>query len=143
LYSSPAMIHYGSREYSLDLAGRTLTFTIRKSEKAKNLRIQADAESGLEVVVPAAYDLKNLDQIILKKQEWILKRLDKYERERESIRAWRKQCRGRVLYRGREYEVETRVRHGMKNHVVIEENRLIVYVPDDVQGTAVRVLDIG
>jgi predicted metal-dependent hydrolase len=46
-------------------------YTIRESQKAKNLRLKVSIEKGLEVIVPKGFDQSRIPSILQKKQVWL------------------------------------------------------------------------
>lgn len=54
---------------------RELTYRIRRSRKAKYLRLQINPSTGLEVVLPYGCKLEEAEKFVYKKKEWILKHL--------------------------------------------------------------------
>lgn len=126
---------------TVDLAGRTVAYTVRKSARAKNLRLQVSAEAGLEVVLPKKFNPGSLESILREKQNWILDKLNFFSQAVESRRVHREQGGWRVLYRGREYAVETKEEAGAACRVEVEEAKLIVVVPEGAGGNAGAVLE--
>lgn len=125
----------------VNLAGRAVAYTLRRSQKAKNLRLEVGGEKGLEVIAPEKFDLNYLEYILIKKQNWILDKLDYFARVKESLHLCRQQSGRRVLYRGREYEVETRVGTGAAGTVEVEEGKLVVVVPAGAEDGSAAVLE--
>jgi len=129
----------GSKE-TVQLAGRTITYTVKRSDRAKNLRLQVAAETGLEVIAPKKFDLGDLKDILRNKQNWILDKLDHFARMVEN-RLTQQQDNRRVLYRGREFEVEIIVAPGAARTVEVEEGKLVVIMPEGAEGEAGAVLE--
>lgn len=125
----------------VNLAGRAVAYSLIRSQKAKNLRLMVGVKNGLEVVVPAKFDLDLVEPILIKKQNWILSKLDYFVRMKESLHLCQQQSGRRVLYRGREYEVETRMVKGAAGTVQVEEGRLLVLVPAEAEGATAAVLE--
>lgn len=124
---------------TVDLGGRAVPYTVRKSKRAKNLRLQVSLEKGLEVVLPQRTVPLELENILREKQGWILNKLDHFNRLAEELSRCRQPAGRRVLYRGREYGVETAT--GAARQVVVEEDRLVVVLPAGVEGEAGMVLE--
>lgn len=137
----PAAVDRGGWTEPVELAGRTVTCAVRRSGRAKNLRLQVSAEKGLEVIAPQSYDLRDLKNILREKQGWILDKLEHFARLAEKKSAYQQQGGRRVLYRGREYAVETVVVPGAARKVAVEEDKLVVIVPEGAEGEAVAVLE--
>lgn len=129
------------RRGSINLAGREVAYTVKRSDRARYLRLQVGIETGLEVVLPRRFDLRGLDDILRKKQKWILDKLGYSAPAGEGGPLPGREGGGRVLYCGREYEVETRIRPGAAPNVAAEENKLVVTVPGEAEGAARMVLE--
>lgn len=128
----------GRSEGSVTLAGRAVAYTVRRSDRAKNLRLQVGLETGLEVIAPKKFDLRDLENILQKKQDWILDKLDHFARVVENRGLHQQQSGRRVLYRGREYEVETIVSPGAAHNVAVEEGKLVVVVSEGDAGAVLE-----
>ncbi|MHB8985356.1 MAG: M48 family metallopeptidase [Eubacteriales bacterium] len=131
----------GESGRSVNLAGRAVSCTVRVSERAKNVRLQVSLEKGLEVVVPKKFNLRNLENILREKQDWILDKLDHFTRLAEKQRLLRREGGWRIFYRGREFEVETKEAAGSARQVAVEEEKLTVTVPEGAGEEAAAVLE--
>jgi len=127
---------------SIILDGYIVPYTIRRSSRARRLRLQIHLDSGaLEVVAPEAFDL-DLKKILIENKAWILKKLEAAGWQAAARQACQSQGRS-VFYRGKQYMVETRVEPGSAGSVEVEEDRLIVTVAPGQQenGTVTAVLE--
>lgn len=126
---------------SINLNGRMVPYTIRRSIRAKHLRLQVCLNPCfLEVIVPETFQLGELKGILLEKKSWILKKLA--TADRLSVARQAEQAQGRsVLYRGRPYPVEVRVEPGSTSKVEVQEDRLVVVVPPALEGNDSAVLE--
>lgn len=126
---------------SIILNGCLVPYTIRRSNRAKHLRLQVCLDScTLEVVAPGAFNLAGLKVILLEKKEWILKKLEAAQRLAAARQA--NQALGHsIFYRGRQYLVEARVESGSTGKVEVEEDRLLVVVPPGLEGNVAAVLE--
>lgn len=131
----------GASQGVVDLGGRAVPFTVRRSDRARNLRLQVGAEKGLEVVVPRQFALRDLEDLLREKQNWILGKLDHFARTSENLRLSLQQGGRRVLYRGREYEVQIKAEPGAARRVEVEEGTLLVVVPRGAEADAEVVLE--
>lgn len=111
------------------LAGGTVSYSLKRSERAKNLRIKVDMEEGLVVTVPGHFDPGSLDSILKEKQGWILDKLD-YCAQARLLMSEKKQGR-HVLYRGREYQVEVRFKKNPACPVEIMDDKMVVMLDED------------
>lgn len=119
----------------VNLAGREVAYSLIRTQKAKSLRLMVSNEKGLEVVIPSNFSLDLVEPILNKKQKWILGKLAYFEQLKQQ------QNERKVLYRGREYEVETRVVKGTAGTVKVEEGKLLLLVPAGAEGSAAAVLE--
>jgi len=126
---------------SVNLAGRTVSYTVRRSGRAKKLRLQVGLETGLEVIAPEKFNLNALEDILRNKQNWIIDKLDHFARLVENRLFHLRQDGWRVPYRGREFEVATAVIPGAARRVAVEEGRLVVMVPEGAEREAGAVLE--
>lgn len=126
---------------SISLDGREVAYTLRVSGRAKHLRLQVGAETGLEVIAPERFNPGELESVLREKQKWILGKLDDFARQAENRGLFQQQGRGRVLYCGREYEVEARVEAGSSPGVAVVENKIVVTVPEGPGGAVERQLE--
>lgn len=135
------MSYTGVMKDSIILNNCEVPYTIRRSSRAKHLRLQVCLDSfNLEVVIPEAFNLLKLKGILLEKKSWILKKLADAERLTALRQA--NQAQGRsVFYRGRQYLVESRVEPGSTGTVEVEEDRLVVVVPPGLEGNDSAVLE--
>ncbi len=58
-------------------------YTIRESQKAKNLHLKVSIEKGIEVIVPKGFDQSHIPSIIQKKQVWLESAVKKIEQWRQ------------------------------------------------------------
>lgn len=122
---------------SINLAGKEVTYTVRISSRAKNVRLQVGTDSGLQVIVPGGFDPGNLENIIREKQHWVLDKLDYLSR----LSCDRRQDNRSVLYQGREYALETSIAAGAAYNVAVENGKIIVTMPEGAKVNAGYVLE--
>lgn len=58
-------------------------YTVRISDRAKNLRLQVTSQKGLEIIIPKGYDHQRIPVILQSKQAWIDKVLGLTQAKRE------------------------------------------------------------
>jgi len=61
---------------SIQLRDQEVSYTIRKSERAKRLRITIGQDSGVVVTVPRRASLLAAEEFLLKKAKWILRSIE-------------------------------------------------------------------
>ena len=87
------------------LAGKIVSYSIKVSDRAQNVRLQVGSQKGLVVTVPKGLKENCLKDILRKKQGWILDKMDYYGQIAEKKRLFEEKGGSRLLYRGQEYEV--------------------------------------
>ena len=120
----------GEEKSSVILAGRTVEYIIRVSNRAKYLRLQVSGETGLVVITPKEFKLKDLEGILYKRQNWILEKLDYTAQVFENKKKFQQENGWRIFYGGVAYEVETRVELRIDPDVLFENGKMIVIIPE-------------
>jgi hypothetical protein len=62
-------------ERQIDLQGQSVFYVLKRSSRAKRVRLEVRQHSGLAVVVPRSYPLQDVDNLLRDKQSWILRHL--------------------------------------------------------------------
>ncbi len=57
-------------------------YTIRESDRAKNVSLRISVQGGLEVVVPRGYDYRHVPEIVRQKQGWIDRSIQRVAEQR-------------------------------------------------------------
>ena len=114
---------------SVHLNGQNITYTVRQSARAKKVRLTVGIGSGLEVVVPDKFNLKNLEPILKSKESWVLDKLAHFARLAEARRSSYCLNDRQVLFCGREYLVAVIVLPQAICGVQMDEDRFTVTVP--------------
>jgi predicted metal-dependent hydrolase len=110
------------------VGGRTVAFTLRRSDRARHARLEISARGGLTVVVPANYSTDRVRLLLNEKRRWITAKLDKYG-DTESPTPRRPVTAGDTLpYLGRELKIETVDGKGKTAVVCIDRRRLVLSV---------------
>ncbi len=113
-------------EGSITLNGKTIPYIVKRSTRARHVRLEMRWGAGLTVIIPRFYSIERLRDLLGEKQDWILHNFAKYSKEqRPSVRKEIKA--GDVIpYLDRELEVLTTEKSGKTNHVRLEPDRIIV-----------------
>jgi hypothetical protein len=97
------------------LAQRSVEYRLRRSTRSRGLRVTIDPRLGLVVSVPPAtrrgwaQPEERIDAFLRARESWVLRHLDKLERERDSARALGgPRDGGQVLYRGALHRIRVR-----------------------------------
>jgi predicted metal-dependent hydrolase len=104
-----------------------ITYTIRRSDRARHARIVVDAE-GVEVVIPRRMSLRHVEPFVEQKRPWIERTLRRI-RNAEARAGIRLEDGGSVPYLGRELALRVRVEpRRVRPHVALRGDELRVAV---------------
>lgn len=97
------------------LGQRSVEYRLRRSARSRGLRVTIDPRFGLVVAVPPetrrgwAHPLERIDAFLRARESWVLRHLDRLERERDAARALGgPRDGGQVLYRGAPHRIRVR-----------------------------------
>jgi len=106
--------------------GQTIYYTVKRSPKAKYVRLEVRPETGLTVVIPRSYKPEQVPALLKEKERWISGKLAKYARVQQSGITKSLENGDTVPYLGRDMKVVVRQSEGKLERVNLERNRLIV-----------------
>lgn len=66
-----------TRPRSITLHGQTILYTVRRSVRARQIRLRVGATLGLEVVVPARGRLPDIPALLRERADWILRAIER------------------------------------------------------------------
>lgn len=66
-----------TRPRTITLDGRTVPYTVRRSDRARQIRLRVGHACGLEIVVPARSRLPDIPALLRERSAWILRALDR------------------------------------------------------------------
>lgn len=117
---------FKKRNCITSLSSERIPFTLKKSNKAKRMRLQIGIDSGLEVVIPSkpVISLNQVERFVFEKQKWVLKNLERMERIRRKAA-----LKHSVLFLGREIPIELIESSKKTSRAVLVNERLIVRIP--------------
>ncbi|MBI4288676.1 MAG: M48 family metallopeptidase [Chloroflexi bacterium] len=128
------MTPIGTSEACLD--GRVVTYCIKRSPRACRVRLEVRSDTGLTVVIPRAYQIRDLPDVLQQKKRWILGKLAESARARTAASGGLRHGDA-VPYLGRELQVVQLPRsEGLRHEdpawlgVRLEGDRLAVSCPD-------------
>lgn len=105
--------------------GQTVPYIVKRSLRAKHIRLEVKQQTGLTVVIPYSYKDRQLPKLLESKGRWILSTLAKHSRV-ESLSAKKGLKNGEAIpYLGRDLEIVIRDNTGIDS-VTVQHNRLIV-----------------
>ena len=112
------------RETSIN--GQTITYIVRRSLRAKRIRLEVRRQTGLTVVVPHSYKIGQLPKLLKSKERWISSNLARCSHF-QSLSAEKELMSGdTVPYLGQDLELVKRENHSGVGSVTLEGNMLAV-----------------
>jgi predicted metal-dependent hydrolase len=104
---------------------QSITYTLRRSFKARRVRLEVRQQTGLTVIVPRSYPVSRVPEILKSKAGWISRNLQRFS-QLELLPASRELSSGdTVPYLGRNLKLVPQQNH-YGDGVVLEETRLAV-----------------
>ena len=120
----PRLITAGEHETTLD--GHAISYTIKRSPRAKYVRLEVRPQTGLTIVIPKSYRLTQLPSLLNEKRQWILVKLAKYGHLRLLSAGKEVDSGDTIPYLGRDLHVVRRKNDGEADSIRVEGNRLVV-----------------
>lgn len=114
----------GTREVILE--GQAVSCIIKRSPRARYVRLEVRPETGLTVVVPRSYKPIQLPDLLQKKRKWILRNLKKYGQLEKSSAEKEAKSADTIPYLGRELPVKNEKNNDEADNVRLECGRLVV-----------------
>lgn len=99
--STPVVL--GVREILLD--GLVVSYTVKRSDRAKHARLEVREGRGLTVIVPRSYRLHKVDGLLKGKKRWVLRNLARHVWNMNPSMARETRSGSTVPYLGRELRV--------------------------------------
>ncbi len=93
----------GKRTITLD--GLTVSYTIKRSARARHVRLEVRADSGLTVIVPKSFDIGRVPGVLQPRRRWILVKLSRYSEAQSSPAGRKLESGDTVPYLGRALKV--------------------------------------
>jgi hypothetical protein len=122
----PLLTTVGERKITVN--GQTISYLIKRSSRAKHVRLEVRQETGLTVVIPSSYRIKQLPVLLESKGSWILDKLTKYGQVQSVPDKKEIKSGDTIPYLGRDLEVVKQQNHRNTNSIKLERNRLVVSI---------------
>ena len=114
----------GTRETSI--GGQTISYMLKRSAKAKYVRLEVRAETGLAVTIPGSFKIGHIPDLLEAKKSWILSKLAKYGQFCPVTTERELKGGDTIPFLGRDLEVVIRQEYGNADSVKLERNKLAV-----------------
>jgi predicted metal-dependent hydrolase len=113
-----------AKKCKASIDGQPITYTLKRSLRARRIRLEVRPQTGLTVIVPHSYKIRQLPGLLKSKERWISNNLAKYL-QTPSVRKEFKSG-DTVPYLGRDLELVKRENHSVAGGVTLEDNMLAV-----------------
>lgn len=87
------------------LGGRLIPYVVKRSSRARCVRLEIKSETGLTVVIPRNCRLEQVDEMLAEKTRWILDKMDKFVGRADSPSSRRVRFGDFVPYLGQSVQV--------------------------------------
>jgi predicted metal-dependent hydrolase len=118
------------------LEGQTVAYTIKRSSRAKHVRLEMRPNTGLTVVVPQRYSLEEVPGLLEARRRWILGHLARYARQAAPAIGRPLTVGDSVPYLGRELRLVSAEGTGKRAGVRLEQGRIVVGLGSATMGLA-------
>ncbi len=115
-------------EDKITLNGRIISYKVKRSTRAKRVRLEMRPESGLTVVIPKVFGIRRVPNMLREKQNWILGNFANYNKVQSRFDRTGVEANTAIRYLGRELIVITEESKGKTDCVRLEQDRLIVSI---------------
>ena len=114
----------GKRQITLN--GKTISYILKRSARAKRMRLELKRDTGLTVVVPRSYRLDRLSGFLETKQNWILNNLAKCENIQSLYTRKELKNGDTIPYLGRDLKLVIQESHRRTSNVKLMQDTLTV-----------------
>jgi len=115
-------------ERKINVNSQTISYIIKRSARAKHVCLEVRQETGLTVVIPRSYKLKQLPTLLESKGNWILDKLTKYGQAQSLSDKKETKSGDTIPYLGQNLEVIQRQNRRNANSIQLERNGLVVAI---------------
>jgi hypothetical protein len=109
-----------SSEINLD--GKVIPYTLKRSPKARHARLEIRAETGLTVIVPKGYPRSLVPGIIEDKKRWVTAKIELFRRAKQDYSP----DGHSVRYLGRELKVKASIGDCSRDEATLKGNELVL-----------------
>ena len=106
--------------------GQTITYTVKRSLRARHVRLDVRAQTGLTVVVPYSYNIAQLPGLLESRERWISSSLARYANFQSPYAEEGLGNGDTIPYLGRDLKLVRRENHSEVDSVTLEGNTLAV-----------------
>jgi predicted metal-dependent hydrolase len=113
-------------KHQTSINGQTITYTVKRSLRARHVRLDVRAQTGLTVVVPYSYNIAQLPGLLESRERWISSSLARYANFQSPYAEEGLGNGNTIPYLGRDLKLVRRENHSEVDSVTLEGNTLAV-----------------
>jgi predicted metal-dependent hydrolase len=106
--------------------GQTIMYTVKRSFRARRIRLEVRPQMGLTVIVPRSYKISQLPRLLKSKERWISSNLAKYRHFQSSSAVKKIRSSDAIPYLGRDLKLVKRENHSGAVGVTLEGDTMAV-----------------
>ena len=115
------------RNGSLSLNGKTIPYIVKRSARARHIRLEMRPGTGLIIFIPRFYNIDRLGDLLKAKQSWILRHFTTYGNIRPASVGNDIKAGDVIPYLGRELKVVMTTTESVNcDHINLEPDRLLI-----------------
>ena len=112
--------------YKTILERQTVPYIVKRSFRAKHVRLEVRIKTWLTIVIPGSYNIEELPDLLRKKGRWILGKLADCGKAQSATAEKKLKNGDSIPYLGRHLKVLEQHNPGTAVSVMLEKNRLLV-----------------
>lgn len=118
---------------SLLIGGREISYRVRRSPRARRLRVQVGLEHGVQVVLPRSARIADAERLLHDHAHWLLRHVDRMEQQRSVLEETRARTAREVVCYGRRFALRREVAPGLRPTLRVADGgaALLVQAPDE------------
>ena len=113
-------------KHETSINGQTITYTVKRSLRARQVRLEVRRQTGLTVIVPHSYKIGQLPGLLESKERWISSNLARFSHFQSSSTKKKLESGDTVPYLGRDLELVKQENHTGASGVMLGGNTLAV-----------------
>jgi predicted metal-dependent hydrolase len=110
-------------KYNIMLDNNAICYSLKRSYKAKYIRLEIHRQTGLTIFIPRFYKISELSDLIQKKKLWIIKKLNEINRDRLKKET---QDEFNLPYLGKSLKMKTQSNRKLPESIVLAGSTLII-----------------
>jgi len=112
--------------YETHLGNRTVSYVLKRSTQAKLIWLDIKRKTGLTVTVPYTYNIRCLQDYLVKNTKWILRNLDKYCNEETTTAPADIRPSQTISYLGKSLKVMQKSANDGLTAIKLQQNKIVV-----------------